>query len=114
MMAEHDFTAQVMQPLPTLLTSPDTLRSRPMQSAKALPVVHYRRLPTETFPLFKRGGHGHGEVHWRESGPVMILAPHRTANTRPTAPASDTTATTGETRQQHSASHHGEVHWRES
>ncbi len=110
MMAEHDFTAQVMQPLPTLLTSPDALRTRPTAAAKALPEVHYRRPPTESFPIFKRSGHGHGEVHWRESGPVVILPPH---SARPSAAADERTATTGDAHQ-HTALHHGEVHWRES
>jgi hypothetical protein len=113
MMAQHGFTAQVMQPLPTLLTSPESLHTRPTINARAIPPVHYRRPPTESFPIFKRGGHGHGEVHWRESGHVVILAPHRTPNTPPSATVSGT-ATTTEGVQQRAASHHGEVHWRES
>jgi hypothetical protein len=112
MMAEHGFTAQVTQPLPTLLTSPDALRGRPSPATRTVPSVHYRRPPGESFAIFQRAGHSHGEVHWRENGQVVVLAPHRT----PTPPTADGTAKTPQSEewsQNHNASHHGEVHWRE-
>jgi hypothetical protein len=111
MMAQIGFTAQVMRALPDLLASlPEAGAEGAIGGEGGVPEVHYRTLHYDEFAPFKRYGHSHGEVHWRENEPVMPPPPHR-------APALAVRGSVSQPlrqwQNQQSAATHGEVHWRE-
>lgn len=77
MMADHGFTAQVMQPLPDLLA--------PIQEARAPvsaeledeePVIRYRRTP-DAANDYPDAAQTVSEIHWREGNVTPTLPPHR-------------------------------------
>lgn len=111
MMAKAGFTAQVMRALPDLLAPlPVGGTEGGFEEGGGAPEVHYRTLHYDVFQPFKRYGHSHGEVHWRENEPIVPPPPHR-------APALVVKGNVAQPLRQWQNSAptktHGEVHWRE-
>jgi hypothetical protein len=111
MMAKVGFTAQVMRALPDLLAPIPAGGAEGQRGGEGgVPEVHYRTLHADEFAPFKRYGHSHGEVHWRENGAVVPPPPHR-------APALVVRGGVSQPLRQWQTSQpattHGEVHWRE-
>jgi hypothetical protein len=114
-MGRIGFTAQVLRPLPDLLAPVAAARPKPAaRPEEEIPAVRYRTLHADEFPIFRRYGQSHGEVHWRENEPPVTLPPYRQpAPTTQDTKRAEKLPAVPEWSTPHVATTHGEVHWRE-
>ena len=117
MMRQLGFTAQVLQPLPDLLASPQAIIPPRVGEEKDDGVyVEYRHLPSprEAFAPFRRPGNSPGEVHWREHATPTAKPPHKIgALALPEPSKHDGVPVKQWVPPQQLTPSHGEVHWRE-
>jgi hypothetical protein len=110
MMAEYGFTAQIMNPLPDLLASPDEL------AEDDIPPIHYRTLPS--YAIRFSPVQTVSEIHWREEdrNKVSEMPPHkRPAVKVPSASQNDYQSTPKPYKPAtNSKQTVSQIHWREN